>query len=74
MVYEPLPGSVHKPKPAHVPLGNEESQAIMDTRIGITVAILAACLFIILAKRYAPKDKHWAYATGGTIVGYRLKV
>ncbi len=31
-----------------------------------------ASLFVILSRRFAPKDKHWAYATMGTILGYWL--
>ncbi len=38
----------------------------------ITVALMAASLFVILAKRYSPDDKRWAYATIGTILGFWL--
>jgi hypothetical protein len=34
--------------------------------------LLAAALFIILRKKYAAADKHWAYGAVGTIVGYWL--
>jgi hypothetical protein len=37
-----------------------------------TLAVLAASLFVIIAKRYSAKDKHWAYATVGTIIGFWL--
>ena len=42
--------------------------------IQFTVSSVAggASLFVILAKRYGPKEKHWAYATIGTIIGYWL--
>ncbi|MGB0015036.1 MAG: hypothetical protein WBQ03_25815 [Candidatus Sulfotelmatobacter sp.] len=39
----------------------------------VSVILLIGGLFIILAKRYQPSDRHWAYATVGTIVGYWLK-
>ena len=38
----------------------------------ISCAVLTASLFVILAKRYSPKDKHWAYATVGTLLGFWL--
>lgn len=42
-------------------------------QIIVTFSVGAAAIFVILAKRYGPKDKHWAYATLGTILGYWLK-
>jgi hypothetical protein len=36
------------------------------------IAVGSASLHVILAKRYGPKDKHWAYATIGTIIGFWL--
>ena len=36
-------------------------------------AICCVALFVILAKRYGATDKHWAYATVGTILGFWLK-
>jgi len=38
----------------------------------VTCFVLAASLFVILAKRYSAKDQHWAYATVGTILGFWL--
>ena len=38
----------------------------------ISIVVLAASLFVILSKRYSPRDKHWAYATVGTILGFWL--
>ena len=38
----------------------------------VSLAVVGASMFIILAKRYAPRDKHWAYATVGTILGFWL--
>jgi len=46
---------------------------IADARIGITVALLGASLFVILAKQYTPTDKHWAYTTVGALIGYWFK-
>ena len=39
----------------------------------ITLIFTPTALFIVLARRYGPKDKHWAYATLGTILGYWLR-
>ncbi|HEV2396826.1 MAG TPA: hypothetical protein VGS27_07795 [Candidatus Sulfotelmatobacter sp.] len=39
----------------------------------VTSILLAGSLFVILAKRYQPSDRHWAYATIGTLVGYWLR-
>jgi len=39
----------------------------------VSSAVLLVAIFVILAKRFASTDKHWAYATIGTIVGYWLK-
>lgn len=45
---------------------------IMQILLSLVVAI--ASLYVILSGRYAPKDKHWAYATIGTVVGFWLHV
>jgi hypothetical protein len=42
-------------------------------QIIISLVLLGATLFIILAKKYQPKDKHWAYGTLGMVVGFWLK-
>ena len=42
-------------------------------QILISVALTISGLFVILSKRYAPKDKHWAYGIIGVIVGFWLK-
>jgi hypothetical protein len=40
----------------------------------VTSAILSvAALYIILSRRYAPQDKHWAYGTIGTVLGFWLR-
>jgi hypothetical protein len=59
----PLPGTILLMKP-------EKSTTIP---VCISIALLLPCLLIILLKHYGPKEKHWAYATVGTILGYWLK-
>ena len=39
----------------------------------LSLILLAASVFVILAKRFGPKDKHWAYGTVGTLIGFWLK-
>jgi hypothetical protein len=39
----------------------------------VSVAILACALAIILSSKYGPQDKHWAYGSAGTILGFWLK-
>lgn len=56
------------------PLGTTESLQFRPLTQGVvSLALLAATLFVILSKRYAPKDKHWAYATVGLILGFWLR-
>jgi hypothetical protein len=42
-------------------------------KILISVVVLGVALYVILAKRYTPRDKHWAYGAVGLITGYWLK-
>jgi hypothetical protein len=41
--------------------------------VAVTLTLLVGALFVILSKRYTPADRHWAYATVGTLLGYWLK-
>src|ERR1039457_5898461 len=43
---------------------------VMQVVLSVTVG--AAALFVILSRRFTPRDKHWAYATLGTIIGFWL--
>jgi hypothetical protein len=42
-------------------------------QLSVTVVLLCASLFVILSKRYTTTDRHWAYATVGTLIGFWLK-
>jgi hypothetical protein len=42
-------------------------------RVVVSLMLLPCALFIILSARYKPTDKHWAYVTVGTIIGFWLK-
>jgi hypothetical protein len=39
----------------------------------ITAVLLAAALYVILARKFSAQDKNWAYGTLGTLVGFWLK-
>jgi hypothetical protein len=39
----------------------------------LTGVLLSGALFVVLSKLYTPTDKHWAYGTIGTLMGYWLK-
>jgi hypothetical protein len=42
-------------------------------QIIVSLALMAASLFVILNTGYGPKDKHWAYGIIGTLVGHWLR-
>jgi lysylphosphatidylglycerol synthetase-like protein (DUF2156 family) len=39
----------------------------------VSLAVLAAALFVILAHGFDPGNKRWAYGSLGMVVGYWLK-
>jgi hypothetical protein len=45
----------------------------VNAKILITVPVLFAALFVILSRRYAASEKHWAYGAVGTLLGFWLK-
>ena len=38
----------------------------------VSAVLLIAALWVILAQKYTPTDRHWAYGAVGTVVGYWL--
>lgn len=55
----------------------EEQRRVAQVRDGVqvsvTILLLGASLFVVLSKRYTTTDKHWAFGTVGTLIGYWLK-
>jgi len=51
---------------------NRKPASLVMRSIG-TLAVLAACLFVILWGGYDPNSKNWAFGTVGTILGFWLK-
>jgi len=41
--------------------------------IVISAVLMAAALYVILARAYSVQDKNWAYGTLGTLVGFWLR-
>jgi len=39
----------------------------------VSIVILIASLYIILSSSFSPQDKHWAFGTAGTVIGFWLK-
>jgi hypothetical protein len=42
-------------------------------QIVVTLALLLACLLVVLSDKYDPNSKHWAFGMLGTIVGFWLR-
>jgi hypothetical protein len=46
---------------------------VLTVQVAITLIFVAASLFVILSKWYAPAERHWAYGALGTILGFWLR-
>jgi hypothetical protein len=54
--------------------GPGSALSLRDTvQLTISALLMAASLFVILSKKYGPKEQYWAYGTLGTLVGFWLK-
>jgi hypothetical protein len=42
-------------------------------QIIISVVLLVASFLVVRSPKYGPNDKHWAYGTIGTLVGFWLR-
>ncbi len=51
-----------------------QAQSILLFRMFITVLLCAVSIHVILSRRFTPTQKHWAYGTIGTLIGYWLKL
>jgi hypothetical protein len=63
-----LNSSVKAPTPELI-----EWISYLAMRFLITVVLLVVGVYIILSSQFTPTDKHWAYGTVGTLVGYWLR-
>jgi hypothetical protein len=46
---------------------------ILIVQAAMTVIFVGACLYVIVSKRYGPTERHWAFGTLGTILGFWLR-
>jgi hypothetical protein len=69
----PLPTVQPPPPPDPQPTNQQSLMKMLTVPAIFSTVLLLAALVVILSKRYAPTDKHWAYATVGTIIGFWLK-
>jgi hypothetical protein len=69
----PTPQSTPSRTPEALPTSEKPTDLVLLMRVAVSLLVLGASLFVILSKRYGPKDKHWAYATVGTLLGFWLK-
>jgi hypothetical protein len=45
---------------------------VLFVQIAVTLIFVASSLFVVLSKKYAPAERHWAYGALGTILGFWL--
>jgi len=64
-------------KPATSRLGRYPRRRRKDVapvmQVITSLVILGASLLMILSHEFDPKDKHWAYAAAGVVLGFWLK-
>ena len=46
---------------------------ILAAQMGISLLFGAPAIFVVLSERYQPREKHWAFTTLGTILGFWLR-
>jgi hypothetical protein len=47
--------------------------ALMAVQIGVSVFFGAPAIFMVLSKRYTPREKNWAHSILGLILGFWLR-
>jgi hypothetical protein len=72
---DPLTG---KPRPEtrlYLPIrrNNQSEMFRLGMQTVVSMIVLGGSLYIIMSQHYDPKDKHWAYGSVGTILGFWLK-
>jgi hypothetical protein len=46
---------------------------VLAVQIGVSAFIGVPAIFVVLSKRYPPREKHWAFSTLGIILGFWLR-
>lgn len=57
-------------RPGFPPFAPDASPPVLLTQIGITMIVLVASLYIVLADRYPTDTEKWAFGTIGLLIGY----
>jgi hypothetical protein len=52
-------------------MGPHTARIVMQ--VIVSLALLGAALYVILSHSYSAEDKHWGFATAGTILGFWLR-
>ena len=47
--------------------------SILAAQMAISLFLGAPAIFVVLSKRYQAREKHWAFTTLGTILGFWLR-
>jgi len=53
--------------------GDYAGGARQGMQVVVSLAILGTALYVILSQVYSPQEKHWAYASAGTVLGFWLR-
>lgn len=57
-------------RPGFPPFAPDASPTVLATQVAITMIVLVASLYIVLADRYPTDTEKWAFGTIGLLVGY----
>lgn len=57
-------------RPGFPPFAPDAPPTVMATQIAITMIVLVASLYIVLADRYPTDTEKWAFGTIGLLIGY----
>ena len=68
-----LPPYQESDKPAQPRLHRPSFDPRIIMRVVLSLALVTASLFVVLAERYDPNSKHWAFGTLRTIMGFWLR-
>ena len=60
------------PRPS-VLAGFDEPLIVLAMQVVVSLVVLTAGLYVILAQSYALDDKKWGYGIVGTVIGYWFK-
>jgi hypothetical protein len=60
-------------KAARERITTQEAQIRVFMQPIVSLVILISSLYMVLSERFTPQDKHWAFGTIGTLIGFWLK-